>query len=75
MEKFVKTPEQEQQEQMVKEIANNISSLAKSVQTLLGGKLKRKAIIILLAQSAGMYQNEVDRVLVALENLEKNFTN
>ena len=66
--------EENKQEEMIKEIAENISALSQSVQKLLGGKLTRKAIILLLAHSTSMPQYRVDDMLIALENLEKDWT-
>jgi len=60
---------------MVEKIAKNISSLARSVESLLNGSLKRKALVILLAASSGQTKSAVEEVLKALENLEKDWLN
>lgn len=69
------TPEQKQYREMVERIAGNIESLAKAVSSLLNGPLKRKALVILLAHSAGQTQNSVDAVLKALENMKGDWLN
>lgn len=68
------TPEQKQQREMVEGIASNISDLAKSVRSLLGGKMKRKTIEILLAHSTKMTRKQVGNVLDAIINLEGDYT-
>lgn len=64
------TEEQRQARETVEKIASNIAALAKSVNSLLNGPLKRKALIILLAHSAGQPQNAVEAILKALSELE-----
>lgn len=63
------TPEQKQYREQVEQIASNIAALAGAVKSLIGGPLKRDALIILLAQSSGQPQDRVRKVLAALENL------
>ncbi len=67
------TMEQKENRELVEKIALNISALAKSVKSLINGPLNRKALVILLASSSGLYQNQVEAVLSALENLEKDW--
>jgi spore germination protein GerM len=69
------TEEQRIYRETIEKIAGNISSLAKSVHSLLSGPLKKKALIVLLASSARLPQNTVEAVLVALEDLEKDWLN
>lgn len=71
---------QESQEDIVKRqtvsaIARNISELAQSVQSLLTGPLKKKTIVTLLSHSAGLSRHDTERVLTALEDLEKDWLN
>jgi len=69
----IETEEQKKARENIEIIAKNISDLSKSVQIVLGGKLKRKAIVLLLAHSSGLPQYQVDNMLTALENLEKDW--
>ncbi len=68
---IVETP----QEKQYREIAENISSLAKSVKSLLNGPFNRKALLILLAHSSGQSQGTVKSVLEALETMESDWLN
>ncbi len=67
------TPEEEKNRLMVEQIAGNIASLSKAVSALLNGQLKKRAIVLLLANSTGMSQSAVENVLKALENLETDW--
>jgi len=69
------TPEQKTYRETVEKIAGNIANLAKAVSSLLNGPLKKRALIILLASSAGQSQRAVDDVLKALESLEADWLN
>lgn len=69
------TEEQKRNREVVEGIAQNIASLSRAVVSLLNGPLKKKAIIVLLAQSAQLPQNKVEEVLKALENLEADWLN
>ena len=71
----VETEEQKRNREVVEGIAKNISSLCRAVVALLNGPLKKKAIIVLLAQSAQLPQNKVEEVLKAIENLETDWLN
>ena len=73
--KIEETEEQKKNRETIEGIANNIASLAKSVNSLLNGPLKRKALVVLLASSAGLPQRTVDLVLTALSELEKDWLN
>lgn len=65
--------QQEKHEQMIKDIAESITAISQSVQTLLEGKLEEKTIIILLAHSAKLPQSTVKQVLYALHDMETDF--
>jgi hypothetical protein len=67
------TPEQKQQREAIEKIAKNIAALARSVEALIKGPLNRKALVTLLAASSGENKSTVDRVLVALQTLEKDW--
>lgn len=71
----METPDQKQQREIIGGIAKNISMLARSVVALLGGPLKKKTVIVLLAASSGLSRNDCDRVLTALADLEKDWLN
>ncbi len=71
----VETPEQIAYREAVEGIARNIGNLAKAVNSLLNGPLKRRALVILLASSSQVPQSKVEDVLKALENLEKDWLN
>ena len=72
---IVETEEQKRNREIVESIAGNIASLAKAVSALLNGPLKKKAILVLLAQSSGLSQERVGFVLKALEDLEADWLN
>lgn len=67
------TEEQKRNRLAVESIASNIANLAKSVNALLGGPLRKKTLLVLLANSTGFPQSTVDRVLVALSEMEKDW--
>lgn len=69
------TPEEQAYREVVEKIAGNIASLAKAVNSLLKGPLKKRALVILLAQSSGQKQNTVESILKALEDLEADWLN
>jgi spore germination protein GerM len=69
------TPEEKAYREVVEKIAGNISTLARAVNALLKGPLKRKALVVLLASSARLPQTTVDQVLKALEDLEGDWLN
>lgn len=69
------TAEEKEARETVGRIAENIASLAKSVQALIGGPLKRRALIILLANSSGIAQTNVEKVIRGLETLEADWLN
>lgn len=69
------TEEQRRNQEMIAIIANNLSALAKAVQSLVNGPLKKRALVILLASSAKLPQSHVEAILKALEDLEKDWLN
>lgn len=69
------TAEQKQYRETVEKIANNISALAKAIDALLHGPLKRKTLVVLLANSSGLSQSAVDAVLKALSEMQKDWLN
>lgn len=71
----IETEEQKQQREIIERIAGNIGALAKAVKALLGGQLKKKALVVLLAASSGLPKNKVEQVLKALEDLEADWLN
>lgn len=71
----VETEEQRKNREMIETIAGNIASLSKAVAALLNGPLKRRAIIILIANTSGVSQEKVTEVLKALESMEKDWLN
>jgi hypothetical protein len=69
------TEEQRRNREIVESIANNIASLARAMHSLLNGPLKKRALIVLLAQSSGLSQERVGKVIKALEELEGDWLN
>ncbi len=69
------TDDQKQAREIVEKIAGNISSLAKAVSALLNGPVKKRALIILLANSSGQSQHATEQVLKALESMEGDWLN
>lgn len=69
----VETPEQRANRELVEQIAGNIASLSRAVVSLLNGPLNKRAIVLLLANSSGMPQEKVSKVLRALEDLEADW--
>lgn len=69
------TPEEKANREMIEGMAENISILSRSVKALLNGKLKRVAIVHLLVRSSRLSHAQVEEMLKAIENLEKNYVN
>jgi len=67
------TEEQRRNREAVESIARNIAALARAVGALLDGPLKKRALLVLLANSSGQSQNTVDQVLIALASMEKDW--
>ena len=66
------TEEQKAQREIVEGIASNIESLAKTVKSLLGGRLKTETIVILLANSTKLPKYQIEAVLDALINMDRD---
>lgn len=69
------TEEQKRNREVVEQIAGNIAALAKGVHSLLNGPLNKRALIILLASSSGVSQENIKKVIAALESLEPDWLN
>lgn len=69
------TDEQKRNRELIESIAKNISALARSVQALLNGPLKKRAIVVLLSNSSGLTQKAIESCLTALQDLEKDWLN
>lgn len=69
------TEEEKAAREVIESIANNLIQLSRSVSAFVDGKLKRKSLVLLLAHSSGLPQYQVDRVLEAIKNLEKDHVN
>lgn len=67
------TEQQKKDREMIQAIANNIAALSRAVAALLGGPLKKKALLILLANASGQSQSTVDKVITALAEMEKDW--
>lgn len=67
--------EQKKAKEVVNAIASNLIELSNSVSALLNGKLKKKSLVLLLAWSSGIPQYQVEKVLHAIVDLEKDHTN
>ncbi len=65
----LETPEQKADREIVETMAMNIAALAKRVESLLNGPLKKKALVILLAHSSGQSQKSVEAVLNNPKNI------
>ncbi len=65
------TEEEKKAREVIEEIATNIAKLSREVSSLLGGRLKKQTILILLANSTKLPQYQVEKVLDAVANLEK----
>lgn len=71
----VETDEQKRNRETVESIASNLIKLSKAVSALLNGPLKKKALVVLLANSSRLSQVQVETVLLAVENLEFDWLN
>lgn len=67
------SPDDKQYRENVEDIACNIAKLSRQVNMLLTGRLKRKAVIILLANSSGYSKTIIDDVLKAIEGMEAEY--
>lgn len=75
MKKIIETEEQKKNREVIESIADNLKKLSDSVSSLLNGPLKRRALVVLLAKSSSLHQNQVESVLKALEDLKKDWLN
>ena len=55
------------------QIASTITNLADAVEALLKGPLNRKALLVLLAHSTKLPQKQVSDVLIAIQDLRKDY--
>lgn len=62
--------EEKKYQEMVEEIATNIAKLSRQTAALLGGRLNRKAVVLLLSSMTQMPQRTIEYVLNALEQME-----
>lgn len=65
------TPEEKTARETVETIATTIAQLSRQVKALLGGRLNRDTIIILLSHTTQLTQRTVMQVLQAIEGMEK----
>jgi len=65
------TDDQKKAREIVEEIATNIAQLSRQVGALLGGRLKKETIVILLANTTRLPKWQIENVLKALVDLEK----
>lgn len=68
-----KTEEEKKAEETVAVIAESIDSLAKNVRAAMGGRLNKKALVILLAHSTHLPRVDVEKVLEAISGLDKTY--
>lgn len=66
------TDEQKREREMIEEIAENIAKLSRSVGVLLGGRLKEETIVTLLVHTTKLPKYNVEKVLKALKDLERD---
>lgn len=57
----------------VEELATEIAKISRGMEILAGSRLKRKTIVRLVAVSASVPMEDVEKVLTAMEGLEKSF--
>lgn len=66
------TDEQKKEREMIEEIAENISKLSRSVRALVGGRLKEETIVTLLVHTTKLPKYNVEKVLKALKDMERD---
>lgn len=66
------TEEEKKQREMVEEIATNIARLSREVRAIVGGRLREDAVVTLLVHATKLPRYNVEAVLKAIGNLEKN---
>jgi len=69
------TPEEKAYRENVESIATNITRLSREVKALVSGRVKMKAIVILLAHSCQLPQTTIKSVLEGIVNLEGDYLN
>lgn len=58
----------------VETVARAVTALAESTRAFLGGKLNKRAILVLLASASGESQATIEKILDAAAELDKTFT-
>lgn len=73
------TEEQQRAQDFVESAAQAIIDIAGAIHKLLDGKLKKKAIVLLIQEAAGgrnvVSKETVEKILAAIESLDKTFIN
>lgn len=64
------TEEEKKARETVETIATTIAQLSRQVKALLGGRLNRDSIVVLLAHTTQLPQRTIMSVLSAIENME-----
>lgn len=67
------TDDQKKAREVVEDIASNIARLSRQVNDILGGRLKRETVVVLLMYSTKLPKYQIEAVLSAIEKLEKNY--
>lgn len=65
------SPEEKKARETVDTIAETIAKLSRQVSAILEGRMKRESIIVLLVHSTRLGYGVVDKVLTAIEGMEK----
>lgn len=60
-------------EEDAESLAVAVAKVSRGMEVLTGSRLKRKAILLLLSHSSKIPQRDVDRVLQALSDLERDY--
>ncbi len=72
------TDEQKKAKEFVEAAAQAIIDVSDAIHKLLDGKLKKSAIVLLIQEAAGgrswVSKEQVEKILTAIENLDKTFT-
>lgn len=55
------------------ELATAVSKISRGMEALTASRLKRKAVLLLISHSSKVPQRDVDRVLQALSDLERDY--
>lgn len=66
------TPEQKAARELVEGIAQNIERLANVVNTIINGRLKKHVLVMILARTAKVSQDNVEAVLNAIASMDKD---